>query len=163
MAATRDFWRRRGANVLAVDRDSAALASMDGVPRITVQAVDLETDTWPFADKTFDAIVVVNYLHRPHLGALVASLADDGLLLYETFAAGNESYGRPTNPAFLLRQGELLDTVATGTRRLTVIAYEEGFVASGERGAVVQRIAAMGGAHFRPVSLHGDTPRDPRG
>jgi SAM-dependent methyltransferase len=157
------FLAARGANVLAADRDRAALASLDGVPRISTLAVDLEAETWPFAGTRFDAIVVVNYLHRPHLAALAASLAHDGLLLYETFCVGNESYGRPTNPAFLLRACELLDIVAAATPRLDVVAYEEGFVAGSERGAVVQRIAAVGATHLRPVSLHGDTPRAPRG
>jgi hypothetical protein len=69
---------------------------------------------WPLAGERFDAIVVTNYLHRPSLHALLASLADDGVLLYETFARGNEAYGRPSNPDFLLEKDELLRVVEAG-------------------------------------------------
>jgi len=130
----------RRARVLAVDRDAAALAMLAGVQGIETTIADLETGTWPFHDARFDAIVVTNYLHRPLFPHLLAALADDGLLLYETFAAGNERFGRPSNPGFLLRAGELLDVVRG---RLTVVAFEQGEVGA-ERPAVVQRLAAVG-------------------
>ena len=73
-----------------------------GIANVTTRAIDLEGEAWPLAGERFDAIVVTNYLHRPWFAALLDALADDGVLLYETFAAGNEAYGRPSNPAFLL-------------------------------------------------------------
>jgi len=130
----------RRARVLAVDRDAAALATLAGVQGIETTIADLETGTWPFRDARFDAIVVTNYLHRPLFPHLLAGLADDGVLLYETFASGNERFGRPSNPDFLLRAGELLDVVRG---RLTVVAFEQG-EAGAERPAVVQRLAAVG-------------------
>ena len=102
----------RGCRVLAVDRDRDALASLAGVPGVETAAVDLESGSWPLGDQRFDAIVVANYLHRPLFPHLIAALADDGALLYETFARGNEAFGRPSNPAFLLDPGELLRVVA---------------------------------------------------
>ena len=130
----------RGARVLAVDRDSGALATLAGVQGVETTTADLETGAWPLGDARFDAIVVANYLHRPLFPHLLAALADDGVLLYETFAVGNERFGRPSNPDFLLRAGELLDVVRG---RLTVVAFDQGAV-GGERPAVVQRLAAVG-------------------
>lgn len=145
------FFASRGANVLAVDRDAAALATLRGVAGVETRTLDLEAGGWPLASETFDAIVVVNYLHRPLLPSLIAALTDDGVLLYETFAAGNERLGRPSNPDFLLREGELLDVVRG---RLVVVAFEQGRVES-ERPAVVQRIAATGPARaWPPRVLH---------
>lgn len=140
----------RGAQVVAVDRDAAALARMEGTPGITTRLLDLEVGTWPLAGEVFDAIVVVNYLHRPQLPMLFDSLAADGLLLYETFAAGNEAFGRPSNPAFLLQPGELL---ALCHERLLPVAFEQGHVRSGARAAVVQRLAAVGRARPWPPCL----------
>ena len=102
----------RGARVVAVDRDPDALATMAGVPRITARACDLEAGAWPLEGERFDAIVVTNYLHRPLFPHLRAALAPDGVLLYETFAMGNEAFGRPTNPDFLLCRDELLTIAA---------------------------------------------------
>jgi SAM-dependent methyltransferase len=143
----------RGCDVLAVDRDAAALASLAGVANVTTRALDLETDQWPLAGERFDAIIVVNYLHRPLYGHLLAALAADGVLLYETFARGNEAYGRPTNPDFLLAPNELLD-VAAG--RLTVVAFEQGHVSCNGRDAVVQRLAAVGPGAAAPARLPDD-------
>jgi SAM-dependent methyltransferase len=131
----------RGARVLAVDRDAGALATLAGLAGVTTRAVDLEGLAWPLGGERFDAVVVTNYLYRRRLAELLATLADDGLLLYETFARGNEVYGPPKNPDFLLERGELL---ALARGRLTVIAFEEGYVDLGTRGAVVQRLAAVG-------------------
>jgi hypothetical protein len=135
--------------VLAVDRDAAALAALAGVPGVATAAFDLEGGAWPLAGERFDAIMVANYLHRPLFGHLVAALAPDGTLLYETFARGNEAYGRPTNPDFLLEPGELL-RVAAGL--LSVVAFEEGLVGNG-RQAVVQRLAAVGKGRAWPVAV----------
>lgn len=130
----------RGAHVVAVDRDADALAALRGVANVDVLVADVEAGPWPFAGTTFDAIVVTNYLHRPLFTPLIDALAADGVLLYETFAVGNEALGRPTNPDFLLRDNELLD-VARG--RLTIVAFEQGRI-DGDRPAIVQRLAATG-------------------
>jgi len=128
--------------VLAVDRDPDALAAASGPGIVTLEA-DLEGEgaAWPFAAGRFAGIVVTNYLHRPLLAQLCASLAPDGVLLYETFALGNEALGKPSNPAFLLRPGELLDMAAAAG--LTVLAYEDGIVAD-PKPARVQRLCAAG-------------------
>ncbi|MDH4181092.1 MAG: class I SAM-dependent methyltransferase [Betaproteobacteria bacterium] len=144
------FFAARGCDVLAVDRDGAALATLAGVPRVSTLEADLEGAPWPLAGSAFDAIVIVNYLHRPLFAPLLDALAPDGVLLYETFAAGNEAFGRPSNPAFLLRPGELLE-VARG--RLAVVAFEQGRVRGAERDAVVQRLAAVGAARDWPAPL----------
>jgi SAM-dependent methyltransferase len=134
------FFARRGARVVAVDRDATALATLEGEPRIETRVADLEQGRWPFAGEEFDAIVVVHYLHRAILPQLIAALAGDGALLYETFAQGNAAYGKPSNPAFLLEASELLAIVR---ERLTVVAFEQGRV-DGDHPAVIQRLAAVG-------------------
>ena len=132
----------RGCRVLAVDRDDAALASLSGVTGIVTRAADLEGDAWPFARSSFDAIVVANYLHRPLFGPILAALRPGGALVYETFMVGNERFGRPSNPHFLLRPGELLEVVQG---QLEVVAFEQGEVET-PRAAVVQRLCAVRGA-----------------
>lgn len=128
-----------GFSVDAVDRDTAALLSFSG-PRCLVRAVDIEADApWPLG-RGYDGIVVTNYLHRPLMPAIVAALGEGGVLIYETFMLGNERFGRPRNPAFLLDPGELLVACAG----LTVIAFEQGEVTM-PRPAVIQRIAAANG------------------
>jgi SAM-dependent methyltransferase len=109
------YFASRGARVVAVDRDAAALATLRDAPGIETHAVDLETGGWPFATERFDAIVAVRYLHRSLFPHLLASLATDGVVLYETFAAGNAAYGKPSNPDFLLAPGELLELRAAGS------------------------------------------------
>ena len=133
------FFASRGCVVEAVDRDAAALVSLEGIPGITTRCADLEVGPWPYADQLFSAIVVTNYLHRPLFPHLVAGLAARGVLIYETFALGNERYGRPSNPDFLLKPGELMDAVRN---RLSVISFEEGFVPH-PRPAMIQRICAQ--------------------
>ena len=134
------WFAERGHAVLAVDRDVEALASMSACDGVTTLAADLEGAPWPLpADRRFGAVVVTNYLHRPLFGHLIDSLAPGGVLIYETFAAGNERIGKPSNPAFLLAPGELLDAVRG---RLRVIAYEDGYVER-PRAAYVQRICAV--------------------
>ena len=132
----------RGHPVLAVDRDADALAAASG-PGITTLEADLEVEgaAWPFEAGRFSGIVVTNYLHRPLMEKLCASLAPGGVLIYETFALGNEVFGKPSNPAFLLRPGELLDMAAAGG--LTVLAYEDGSVTN-PKPARVQRLCAAG-------------------
>jgi len=144
------YLAHRGARVLAVDRDAAALATLAGVAGVVTRALDLEGPTWPLGGERFDAVIVTNYLHRPRFPELLATLADDGVLLYETFARGNEAYGPPTNPAFLLERGELL---AVARERLAVVAFEEGCVEYGTRCAVVQRLAAIGRSRPWPTAL----------
>ena len=125
----------RGHAVTAVDRDGAAMASLATVGEVVV--ADIEGGAWPFPGRAFDGVVVANYLWRPLLPTLVASLAPGGVLLYETFAQGNETVGRPARPDFLLAPGELL-TAAAGLR---IVAYEDGFLADPAR--FVQRLAAV--------------------
>jgi len=146
------LFAQRGAHVLAVDRDRDALATLDGVAGIETRQVDLETSAWPFAAERFDAIVVSRYLYRPALPQLIAAVADDGALLYETFARGNEAYGRPSSPDFLLEPGELL---AIAAPQLTVVAFAQGLAADGRR-AVVQRLAAVGRRRQWPPLLDAD-------
>lgn len=136
----------RGARVVAIDRDAAALAAIAGVDGIEARCADLETPVWPLAGETFDAVIVSRYLHRPRFDDLLALVAPAGTLLYETFAAGNERYGRPSNPAFLLEPGELLERVRG---RLVVVAFEQG-EAGHPPSAVVQRLAAVGRARTWP-------------
>jgi SAM-dependent methyltransferase len=124
-----------GFAVTAVDRDAEAMAALAGVAETLV--ANLEGAPWPFADRRFDAVLVTNYLWRPLFPAIVAALDTGGLLLYETFAAGNETVGRPARAEFLLRRGELLGVAAN----LQVVAYEDGFLADPDR--FVQRIAAV--------------------
>ena len=139
----------RGAQVVAVDRDAGALAAVNSVPGVQTRVADLEADAWPFTGERFDAIVVVNYLHRALFPQLLDVLAPDAALLYETFASGNEAFGRPSNPAFLLRENELLE-FAHG--RLAIVAFEQGRVGA-EHPAVVQRLAAVGRARRWPPLL----------
>lgn len=146
------FLAASGAQVLAVDRDPSALAMLSGVAGVTTRVLDLETGAWPLGGERFDAIVVVNYLHRPLFAHLRAALAPDGVLLYETFAMGNEAYGRPANPDFLLCRDELL-ALASLPPAMTVVAFEQGLVEGEGRQAVVQRLAAVGGARPWPPPL----------
>ena len=144
----------RGANVLAVDRDAVALQVLAGTAGIETRVVDLEAGPWPLAGEAFDAIVVTNYLHRPLFPRLRAALAADGVLLYETFAMGNEACGRPANPDFLLCRDELL-SLASLPPAMTVVAFEQGLVQEGGRAAVVQRLAAVGASRPWPPRLSG--------
>jgi SAM-dependent methyltransferase len=144
------FFAARGHRVVAVDRDAAALATLARQERIETRALDLEAGRWPLPGERFGAIVVANYLHRPLFPHLLGALADDGVLLYETFARGNAAFGRPANPDFLLERDELLRLAAGG---LTVVAFEQGFVSEPEPGAVVQRLAAVGPARRWPPAL----------
>ena len=151
------FLAERLCDVVAIDRDVQALAALAGVPRVTTIAADLEAGSWPLTGQRFDAIVVANYLHRPLFPKLLDALSDDGTWLYETFAAGNADYGRPSNPDYLLADGELLSLLGS---RLTIVAFEQGRV-GGARPAVVQRVAAVGTSRRWPPSLPDDIAAAP--
>jgi hypothetical protein len=129
---------------LAVDRDATALrARFAGVAAVEIREVDLENGAPWRLGGGFSGIVVVNYLHRPLLPALIQSLAPGGVLIYETFMAGNERFGRPSNPDFLLRPGELLTAFAA----LTPIAFEQGRI-DDPRPAMIQRFVALRSGHL---------------
>jgi SAM-dependent methyltransferase len=129
------LFAERGLEVVAVDREPQTLPGVRWVP------ADLEDGSpWPFGDQRFAAIVVTHYLHRPLFAQLAASLAEGGLLIYETFMLGNERYGRPSNPDFLLRPGELLSAFAN----LSPIAFEQGYVER-PKPAMIQRLCARRG------------------
>lgn len=129
----------RGCRVTAVDIDLGGLADLAGSPGLEAIAADLEGAPWPFSGRPFDGVVVTNYLHRPILPAIVDAVAPGGALIYQTFAAGNARFGRPSNPDFLLRPGELLEAVRG---RLEIVAYENLEIAE-PKPAMVQRIAAV--------------------
>lgn len=131
------FFALAGHAVDAVDIDLSGLRQMP-VGVHPLQA-DIEGMPWPYPNKKFSGVIVTNYLHRPLMPALIASIASGGALIYETFAAGNEKYGRPARADFLLQSGELLDAVRG---HLQVIAYENIYVDS-PKPAMVQRIAAV--------------------
>jgi len=128
---------RMGFEVSAVDRDTAAFG--DPPAGVALLQADLEAGPWPYPGIAFDGIVVANYLHRPLLPILVGALVPGGVLVYETFARGNERFGRPSNPAFLLEPGELLEAVRG---HLRVVAYED-LVVEEPRPAAIQRICAV--------------------
>jgi SAM-dependent methyltransferase len=125
----------RGCRVTAVDRDAAAVEPLQAIAELLV--ADIENGPWPFAGRRFDAVIVTNYLWRPLSPTLIASVADGGVLIYETFADGNQTVGKPSNPNFLLKPGELLQAA----QGLEVVAYENGFLDTPPR--FVQRMAAM--------------------
>jgi SAM-dependent methyltransferase len=128
--------------VALVDIDQAAIESiaLEGNACEKVVA-DIENGPWPFAGMQFDAVLVTNYLWRPLMPTLLASLAPGDVMIYETFAQGNETVGKPSRPDFLLRTAELLNLC----RSLRVVAFEDGFLpaASGMSARFVQRIVAL--------------------
>ena len=135
----------RGHPVTAVDRDRTLLTPLAAAGAQTLQA-DLEAGDWPLPGCSFDGVVVVDYLWRPLLPRLVGAVAPGGVLLYETFGRGNERFGRPRNPEFLLAPGELLEVVHGS---LQVVAYEHG-IAPGP--AVRQRLCAVAAPEPQPLS-----------
>jgi SAM-dependent methyltransferase len=140
----------KGFAVTGVDRDAAALEPLRHIAEVIV--ADIEEGPWPLAGRRFDAVLVTNYLWRPLLPVLRESLASGGLLLYETFADGQQSVGRPSRADFLLQPGELLNAFAG----LRVIAFEDGFLDHPPR--FVQRIAAVSA----PAEAFGTTSAPPR-
>jgi len=134
------WFASHGHPVTAIDRDAEALSAMSDQPRIATLAADIEDAPWPLPPEAkFAAVIVTNYLHRPLFPRLLDALAPAGVLIYETFAQGNETVGKPSRPAFLLAPGELLEVVRG---RLRVIAFQDGFLAE-PRPAYVQRICAI--------------------
>ena len=130
-----------GLTVLAVDRDISALKLLNAAP-IQAQEFDLEGSDWPLLGKQFSGIVVTNYLYRPFLDELPKMLCENGVLIYETFADGNAQFGKPSNPNFLLKPGELLALAQRSG--LKVIAYEDIYLDQ-PKPAMVQRICAVKG------------------
>ena len=125
----------QGFKLTGIDRDEVALSTLDGLGSVLV--ADIEQGAWPLPGERFDAVVVTNYLWRPLWPILRDSLAAGGVLIYETFAVGNEAFGKPSNPDFLLRPGELLEACSG----LHIVAYEDGVLDTPPRR--VQRIAAV--------------------
>jgi SAM-dependent methyltransferase len=137
----------QGFAVTAVDRDAAAIEPLRSIAQVHV--ADLERAPWPLPGARFDAVVVTNYLWRALWPQLLASLDTGGVLIYETFADGNQSVGKPSRPDFLLRHGELLQVA----QDLRIVAYEDGFLDTPPR--FVQRIAAVadaGGGRRYPLA-----------
>jgi SAM-dependent methyltransferase len=127
--------RGLGHQPVGVDRSGEALAACEGLGELIL--ADIENGPWPLEGRNFGAVVVTNYLWRPLLPVIVGSVAPGGVLIYETFAQGHETVGRPARPDFLLRAGELLAATAS----LRTVAYEDGFLHNPER--FVQRITAV--------------------
>ncbi len=130
-----------GYTVLAVDQDIKAIEGLQNL-KIQAQEMNLEGDLWPLSGRLFSGIVVTNYLYRPFLDQLPQMLNEGGVLIYETFAEGNAAFGKPSNPNFLLKTGELL-ALAQRTA-LKVIAYEDIYI-DNPKPAMVQRICAVKG------------------
>lgn len=138
---------QKGFHVLAVDREPTALALLSGLPHVTPVVADLEMGAWPFTRQCFDAVVVTHYLYRPRFNELLSALVPGGVLIYETFMVGQERYGRPSNPDFLLQHNELIDRLSTG---FSIVAFEQGI--QGTPGPVaLQRVCAIKGLVTTPL------------
>lgn len=136
------WFHEHGHPVTGLDRDAQALAAVRAaLPSATLVEADLENGPWPLPGRTYAGVIVTNYLWRPLLPTIVDSVAPGGVLIYETFARGHEKYGRPSNPDFLLRPGELLAACVNGKAPLRVIGYED--VTLDNPARCVQRVAAM--------------------
>lgn len=124
-----------GHRVTGVDRNPEAIEAV--APLGEAVLADIENGPWPLTNRTFNAVVVTHYLWRPLWNRILASLAPEGILIYETFSTGNETVGKPSRSDFLLRKGELLSVC----QDLRVVAFEEGFLSAPDR--FVQRIVAV--------------------
>ncbi len=144
-----EFLAGLGYSVLAVDQDTAAVEDLNN-PLISPKCLNLEREDWLLSGEEFSAIVVTNYLYRPHLDALPGMLEKDGVLIYETFSQGNGDFGKPSNPNFLLNPGELLAFAAR--HGLLVVAYEDIYVDQ-PKPAMVQRLCAVKGALKQRIPL----------
>ena len=133
------FLAQLGFSVLGVDQDVSQIESL-AYPSIKTKALDLELEEWPLEGAQFSGIVVTNYLYRPHLDRLPQILAPKGVLIYETFAEGNAQFGKPSNPNFLLKEGELLALAAR--HQLKIMAYEDIYTDE-PKPAMVQRLCAV--------------------
>lgn len=131
-----------GYSVLAVDQDISGVSALNH-PKITSKCLNLEQDQWPLENRLFSGIVVTNYLYRPFIDHLPEMLENGGVLIYETFSVGNEIFGKPSNPNFLLKSGELLSF--SQRHSLKVIAYEDIYTDQ-PKPAMVQRVCAVKGA-----------------
>jgi SAM-dependent methyltransferase len=139
----------RGHPVTAVDVDTSGLGDLRQHPQLEIVQADLEDGSpWPLPGRRFGAVVVTNYLWRPLLPPILESVEEGGALLYETFARGNESNGRPANPEFLLEPGELIEVVRG---HLQIVACEHGYVEQ-PRPAIRQRLCAV--RTDRPMPLY---------
>ena len=141
---------KQGCRVVFIDRNTKALDDLKGTKHATVISANLEDGNdlfscdGPLRANTFDVIIIVNYLYRPIIGSLINALSTGGILLYETFARGNEDFARPRNPDHLLRNGELLDHISG---KLQIIAYEHGRLETTDIPGVKQRICAINNLH----------------
>ncbi len=143
------YFHERNHPLALVDKSLDAIESIAISTSVCEKVVaDIETGAWPFTGQQFGVVVVTNYLWRPLMPTLLASLADGGVLIYETFAQGNQTVGKPSRSDFLLRSGELLEIC----KNLRVVAFEDGFMAAS--GSLpprfVQRIAAVNEACGQP-------------
>jgi SAM-dependent methyltransferase len=142
----------RGLAVTALDRDAEAVEPLRALAEVLVADIESgESGAWPLADRQFDLVLVTNYLWRPLWPQVLGAVRPGGLLVYETFAQGNETVGRPARPAFLLEPGELLAVCRTWR----VLGYEDGFLDEPPR--FVQRIVAL-----KPSAAPALPPRLPR-
>jgi len=142
------FLLGKGFRVLAVDRDISRIEDISNAPSLDLLEIDLEDGSVPgFLQQGFDGIVVTDYLHRPLLAPLRDALNSNGVLIYETFSEGNEAYGRPSRPDFLLAPGELLGLIDD---HFQVVAFEQGLDQS-PRKAVRQRICAVKGSAIQAL------------
>jgi SAM-dependent methyltransferase len=132
---------QRGYRVEAVDRDGIALQLLHGLPKVHTLEADLESGHWPYGGRSFDGLVVTNYLFRPRFDQLLDLLRPGGVLIYETFMLGNERFGKPSNPDFLLRPNELLQRLAGNW---SIVAFEQGEVQQ-PRPAAIQHVCAVRG------------------
>ncbi|MBL4908282.1 MAG: class I SAM-dependent methyltransferase [Sneathiella sp.] len=117
------FLEKKGFQVTAVDIDTKAIEAA-GLKATAVIQADLENGVWPFNSDQFDGIVVVNYLYRAHFPKLINALKPGGVLIFDTYMVGNEQFGRPANPKFLLKSSELDDAFSD----FEVVAFDEGYV-----------------------------------
>jgi SAM-dependent methyltransferase len=134
-----------GYEVTLVDKDLSRVQDLIESGKAEAIEADLEGgNPWPLPGRRFDAVVVVNYLHRPLFADLLRAVAPDGYLIYETFAEGNEWYGRPRAPEFLLKPGELLEVCG---KELTVVAFEQGLIELAASPAIKQFLCARRNPH----------------
>lgn len=113
----------RGHPVTFLDRDLSGVADLHGDARAELLEADLEAAAWPLPGRSFAAVVVTNYLWRPLFSALLGALAPHGLLIYETFMRGNERFGKPSSPDFLLTENELFERCKDACE---ILAFEQG-------------------------------------
>ncbi|TBW36145.1 SAM-dependent methyltransferase [Siculibacillus lacustris] len=138
--------------VVGLDRDLGGVADLAGRPDVTLVATDLEAPDrgpWPVTGRRFAAVVITKYLYRPLFPEIRAAVADDGVLIYETFARGQPRHGHPARDVFLLGPNELLAPALIDG--LVVVAFEQGEIpadpVTGRIPEIVQRLCAVGPAH----------------